>query len=158
MTDPARDELELRRLVEAYGVAVDDGDPGALAELFVSDGVLLVYEAGSDELRFAYRDARFEPLTEDLSRAYVRTFHLVANAVITIEGDTATGTVYCLASHLRDVGRGAQVGTMPVRYRDRYIRTAAGWRFAERVATILWRDRRPAVWPPSGADAGGLNE
>lgn len=151
MTDAARDEFELRRLAEAYGVAVDDRDPDALASLFASDGALLVYEAGSDELRYAYRDACFSPLTDDLAQAYVRTFHLVANVVVEIDGDTASGTVYCLASHLRDVGRGAQVGTMPVRYRDRYVRTPAGWRFAERVATVLWRDRRPVVWPPASS-------
>jgi hypothetical protein len=149
VADPIRDELELRRLVEAYGIAVDDLDPDAVAALFVPGGALLVYERGSDELRYSYRDAGFKQLTDDLAQAYLQLFHLVANFVVTIDGDRATGTTYCLASHLRDDGRGPHVVWMPVRYNDRFRRTEDGWRFEERSSIVLWRERRLAnQWPP----------
>jgi SnoaL-like domain len=155
MAPATPDLLELRRLVDAYAVAVDDRDPDALSALFAEGGALLVYEAGSDELQHAYRNGELAQLTTDLERAYARTFHLVGNAVVDVDGDRATGTVYCLASHIRDGSRGATIATMPVRYRDRYVRTGDGWRFHERVATVLWRERGPAQWPPRDSDGSG---
>jgi hypothetical protein len=144
-----RDELDLRRLVDAYAIAVDDGDSDALASLFAPGGSLLVYNAGSDKLEHSYRDDQFAQLTATLAEAFERTFHLVGNVVVHLNGDRATGTAYCLASHLRDDGRGPQVGDLRVRYRDRYLRTDDGWRFEERAATVLWRERRPTnQWPP----------
>jgi hypothetical protein len=149
VADPTRDELELRRLVDAYGIAVDELDADAVAALFAPGGTLLVYEHGSDELKYSYRDAGFKELIDDLAQSYLQMFHLVANFVVTIDGDRATGTTYCLASHLRDDGRGPQVVWMPVRYRDRFVRTDAGWRFEERYSIVLWRERRLATqWPP----------
>ena len=148
--DAQGDLLELRRLVEAYAVAVDDGDGDALARLFVPDGALLVFDAGSGEQTYAYRGpAELATLPAELKRLYVRTFHLVGNVVCDVTGDTATGTPYTIAYHLRDDGRGPQIVVLPVRYRDRYVRTPDGWRFGERLCTVLWRERRPAVqWPP----------
>jgi hypothetical protein len=138
-----QDELEIRRLVEAYGVAVDDLDPDAIAELFVSGGRLLVYEAGSDELKYSYSSTTFAELTDALRTAYKQTFHLVGNVVVQVDGDQAAGTVYCLAGHWRDSRRGPEVSWYPVRYADRFRRTDAGWRFAERRSTLLWHERRP---------------
>jgi hypothetical protein len=148
--DPTRDLLELRRLVEAYAVAVDDGDGDGLARLFVTDGALLVFDADSGEQTYAYHGAaELALLPKELAEIYIRTFHLVGNVVCEIEGDTATGTPYCLAHHLRDDGRGPQIVVMPVRYRDSYLRTPEGWRFVERLCTVLWRERRaPIQWPP----------
>jgi len=151
----AADLLELRQLVDAYAAAVDDGDGAAMAALFVPDGALLVYEAGSDELSYSYRGpAELETVALEMERLYERTFHFVGNFVCTIDGDRATGTPYCVAQHLRDDGRGPQIVVMPVRYRDTYVRTPDGWRFEERICTVQWRERRLAVqWPPPALGA-----
>jgi catechol 2,3-dioxygenase-like lactoylglutathione lyase family enzyme len=145
------DLLELRRLVDAYASAVDDGDGAGMAALFVPDGRLLVYEAGSDELAYSYRGpAELANVAAEMERLYTRTFHFVGNFVCEIDGDGATGTPYCVASHLRDDGRGPQIVVMPVRYRDTYVRTPDGWRFEERICTVQWRERRLAIqWPPT---------
>lgn len=150
MTDPRLDELELRRLVEAYAIAVDSGDGDTLAQLFVPDGALLVYDADTGEQTYSYRGrAELATLPRELEGIYIRTFHLVGNVVCDVQDDSATGTPYCVAHHLRDDGRGPQIVVTPVRYRDTYRRTAEGWRFVERICTVLWRERRPLVqWPP----------
>jgi catechol 2,3-dioxygenase-like lactoylglutathione lyase family enzyme len=152
----ADDQLELRRLLDVYAAAVDDRDGAAMAALFVADGRLLVYEADTGELSHAYRGrAELAQVAAEMERFYVRTFHFVGNFVCDLDGDRATGTPYCVAHHLRDDGRGPQVLVMPVRYRDAYVRTPDGWRFEERVCTVLWRERRPAVqWPPPIDDQG----
>lgn len=150
MTETA-DRLQLRQLLDLYASAVDDRDGEAMAALFVPDGRLLVYEADTGELSHAYRGhAELVAVAEDMERFYLRTFHLVGNFACELAGDRATGTPYCVAHHLREDARGRSVVVMPVRYRDSYRRTDQGWRFEERVCTVLWRERRPAVqWPPS---------
>jgi hypothetical protein len=150
VSDTTSDLLELRSLVEAYAVAVDDGDGEALGRLFVPDGALLVFDAETGEQTYAYRGpAELALLPKELKEIYIRTFHLVGNVVCEVDGDTATGTPYCVAHHLRDDGRGPQIVVMPVRYRDSYLRTPEGWRFVERICTVLWRERRAAIqWPP----------
>jgi SnoaL-like domain len=149
----AADLLELRRLVDAYASAVDDRDGAAMAALFVPDGTLLVYEAGSHELSYSYRGrAELATVAAEMERLYERTFHFVGNFVCRVDGDRATGTPYCVAQHLRDDGRGPQIVVMPVRYRDTYVRTPDGWRFEERICIVQWRERRLAVqWPPPEA-------
>ena len=152
METTATDLLELRSLVDRYASAVDDGDGAAMAALFVPDGALLVYEAGSDELAYSYRGPdELATVAAEMKRLYLRTFHFVGNFVCEVDGDRATGTPYCVAQHLRDDGRGQQVVVMPVRYRDTYVRTPAGWRFEERICVVQWRERRLAIqWPPPG--------
>lgn len=145
------DHLELRRLIDAYASTVDDRDGEAMAALFVDRGELLVYEAETGELSHAYRGrTELARVAAEMADLYLRTFHLVANFVCELAGDRAAGTPYCIAHHLRDDGRGLQVIVMPVRYRDSYVRTDQGWRFEQRICTVQWRERRPAVqWPPS---------
>ncbi len=147
--DPA-DFLALRQLVDTYAAAVDDRDGEAMARLFVPEGKLIVYEAGSSEPAFSYLSpAEIATVAAEMERLYVRTFHFVGNFTCAVEGDTATGAPYCVAYHLREDGRGSQIVLMPVRYRDAYLRTLDGWRFVERLCTIQWRERRPAnQWPP----------
>jgi hypothetical protein len=147
-TDVLLDELQLRRLAERYGVAVDDGDHVTLSRLFVPGGTLIVYRAGIEEPLYSFREGEFEQLTDGLAKAYRRTFHLISNVVADVDGDVASGVVYCLASHLRAHARGDQVAAIPVRYDDRYARTPAGWRFTERRAILLWEERRPADQRP----------
>ena len=150
MAADTADLLALRRLIESYAIAVDDRDGAALAALFVPDGRLLVYEADSGEQSYAYRGrAELATLADEMERLYIRTLHVVANVVCEVDGDRATGTPYTIAHHLRDDGRGPQIVTMPVRYRDTYVRTAEGWCFEERICTVQWRERRLAIqWPP----------
>jgi SnoaL-like domain len=145
------DRAALRELVDRYAEAVDDRRGAAMAELFVPDGRLLVHEADSGEQSHAYHGrSELAEVAAEMERLYLRTFHLVANFVCRLDGDRASGTPYCIAHHLRDDGRGLQVIVMPVRYRDSYLRTDQGWRFEERICTVQWRERRPAVqWPPA---------
>ena len=81
---------------------------------------------------------------------YGRTMHFVGTHVIDLDGDTATGLVYCLAHHLSGEGSEQKVTVMAIRYEDSYIRTDAGWRFARRTMNPDWEEQRTAlpVQPP----------
>ena len=60
--------------------------------------------------------------------------HVVSNAIIEIDGDSATSRCYFYAPMGREAPEGGQfVITNAGRYLDRLIRTADGWRIVERV-------------------------
>ena len=125
MDDTTRDENDIRKLVALYAQRADDYAIDAWAGLFIEDGAL---HMGS-------KTVQGQPgLREWLAQVQAsvgRTRHMMVNAVISVEtADTATGSVDMLMLTRVDdtwVNRGAP------RYRDRYVRTPAGWRFAERT-------------------------
>jgi hypothetical protein len=132
------DEAELRRLVTAYARMVDRRDWSLLSRIFTDAARLRgpgYAMRGHDELRAGLA-------TIDRFSA---TMHLVMNQVVEVDGDRATGEVYCLANHLlEDRGQQAKLD-MGIRYEDRYERTPQGWRIAERVLHVVWQQRLPLV-------------
>jgi hypothetical protein len=69
---------------------------------------------------------------------YDQTFHFVGLHRIVVDGDAATGDVYCDAHHR--TGRRDLV--MHIHYEDRYRRGADGWRIGRRDVRVLWIDTR----------------
>ncbi|MDR3662754.1 MAG: nuclear transport factor 2 family protein [Mycobacterium sp.] len=80
---------------------------------------------GGDQLKFSDRDSLVQYMRSSLGPQII-TEHRVDHPEITVNGDEATGTWY-----LQDRVIGADFNFMLIGaafYRDRYRRTAAGWR------------------------------
>jgi len=167
--DPAplarEDEEALRWLSTAYAGAADDRDGEGLASLFTDDGALVVPKFPSD-LRPVVTRRGHDALVQvaEMLRRYDRTFHLVTNHRFRVDGDTASGEVQCVAHHVSAAGgpetldpvHPGPAGTDTVwfiRYRDRYRRTGAGWRFERRELDLQWVEEHPVA--RLGAPAGG---
>lgn len=134
------DRTQIRRLVDDYALAADTGDGGRFAGAFTPDGVLVASETsryeGADELA---------TVPDKLAR-YDRTRHVVANHVVDLapSGDEATGVTYCDAHHLLRDDRGDERDRiLHLRYLDRFVRTTAGWRIAERRLELDWITEHP---------------
>ncbi len=140
--------LLLRELVDSYAVSVDNRDTERFVSLFLADGVLIVYEpdvpdavvtfTGPDELRTVM----------NLLQNFGTTFHVMANHLCQIDGDTASGEVYCLANHLLKGNSGLINLCMYIRYFDTYSLTADGWRFAQRKVKRQWTEEHSADLKP----------
>jgi hypothetical protein len=139
-------------LVDRYAIAVDRRDAAALAELFVEDCGLDVYLPGRDAPAAQLRGV--DQITGVLGAigVYRETMHVVANFVPTVDGDQATGIVYCLALHFLDTEDDSRDEVMVLTYDDRYVRTASGWRFAFRTLHRKWNEWRPAGRAPLQMD------
>ena len=129
-------ERECERLVTLYCHYVDHGEAERIAELFAKDGVWRspqVTMNGKEELRRGFR-AR-QQNQRRMSR------HVCNNLLIdVIDADNATGCVY-LTLYRHDGKEGRALSPLPGpemvgEYRDRFVRTADGWRFADRKAAI----------------------
>jgi hypothetical protein len=136
---PEVDHRQITDLALRYAQSVDRRDAEALAGLFVEGGG--IHGSGYESRG---RDAllRIPPM---LSKRYVATFHSVQNHLIELAGDEATGEVYALSHHLQRKDDNTLTDfVMVMRYRDRYLHQADGWRFAEREISIDWTETRPA--------------
>ncbi len=157
------DRALLRELVARYGIAVDDRDIDALAQLFTSDGCFRsqdgVMDARGREAVLKQFRGRFAALKA--------TNHIAHDQILTFgeDPDSATGLV---TSHA-EVWRNGRALIAALRYRDSYRRENGSWRFADRLLSFLYYlpvdeyaeglgsrlrmraygDRRPADYPES---------
>ena len=142
------DRQEITAVMAAYARWADLNQPEQQAAVFTEDGRVR-YHPGD---WIAGREALTEQLRAALAR-YVQTSHHVSNIEIDFEGpDTAAAQSAVLAWHRRYDG---SEWTLYGRYVDRWTRTEAGWRLAERelrAAGAVGRDDRQL--PPLGRACG----
>jgi ketosteroid isomerase-like protein len=130
------DRVEIEALRGEFTDAVMMRDYGRAASLFTPDGALRMPNVpveleGPEQIR-AW-GARVPEFVDFL----VQTTH---PGVIQLDGDTASGRAY-MQEVLRTREGHAEVNYAI--YHDRYQRTAAGWRFTERVYEVRYVDTSP---------------
>jgi ketosteroid isomerase-like protein len=134
------EDLEAIRQSDAvYCRLLDDGDWPALVQLFTPDGTF-------DGLSAVTGHAELLAFFSGLSDAGLTTFwHHVSNLEISVDGDTASVRSLlwqpCVVEGVPHVAAG--------RYRDRLVRTDAGWRYRLKQVRFFY-------WAPlaGGWDAG----
>jgi uncharacterized protein (TIGR02246 family) len=142
--EEASDRLALRALVDEYALAVDARDADCFAGLFAPDGELAVFEPGEDEPSIAWNGHDELRHVMKLLASYSTTFHLMANHTCALDGDAASGEVYCLANHLTEEGATGDNTLMVIRYRDTYTRVDGVWRFSRRRVMRQWTEHHSA--------------
>jgi ketosteroid isomerase-like protein len=132
------DRLELQELVHRYAQAVDRADGAAVADLFVTDGVLIMYGERGSEDPTSVRRGKHEiaRAINSLADRYLATAHLIGNHVPLVHGDQATAETRCEAHHVQANSEGARDTILFLRYYDRCVRQANGWRFFRRELRV----------------------
>jgi SnoaL-like domain len=136
------DELGIRRLVNAYAVAVDHRDEAKFVRLWAPTGVLVIHGDGPDrpktnEFRIPTDVARF---IESLGR-WDRLLHMVSTHHVVVDGDRATGEAYCDAHYVL----GSDDLVMAVRYGDDYLKVQSEWLLLRRAVNIMWTSTSPVT-------------
>ncbi len=139
MTDTDRalmeDEWAIRKLAMAYARAADRNDPEGFAVLFTEDGVI----EGTGYVIRGHAELAKNPGM--LRQMFASTFHTVLNQTVTVDGDTAEGETYCLASHVNHpVGGKYSKLDWAIRYQDRFRRVDGKWLFAHRRLIVDWTE------------------
>jgi hypothetical protein len=150
MSDAA-DVAELRGLVDAYALAMDENDTDAFHRLFTPDGSLVVLAPGRSKPLGTFAGPGTDGvgvIAVLMAEIYQSTLHNITTFAAEVDGDTATGTTYCLAYHVVAGDDGGAVETLGVRYEETFVRTPEGWRFARRDATRLWSQSMPTPREP----------
>ena len=133
---------DLFALSANYAAAADQRDAARFVRTFAPDAVLVVHVDGRDPGKPNTGHAELAEIPGRLGR-YHRTFHMLGQATYEVDGDTATGEVYCAAHHLRvgdDGERSDRV--LYIRYRDAYARIDGAWKITQRIVHVDWIEER----------------
>jgi ketosteroid isomerase-like protein len=136
------DRAAIQDVVIRYANALDRRDYDEVASCFTSDaravyaGVELA--PGADSIISFLKQLR-QPLHERHAGT-----HLAANLLITLAGDEASAESYVIA-YAVPADPGAPIKMRGVRYRDRLLRQADGWKIAERIHSVDWESSVPNV-------------
>jgi ketosteroid isomerase-like protein len=127
------DKQQITEICYRYGVALDTRDWALLRSCFTAD---VVGHYGAPDPYRGYE--AIEGLCRTTIESLSATQHLIGNVLVELDGDAASCSCYLHAQH---VGRGDAEGEQFIfagRYLDRFVRTAEGWRIAERRLTPMW--------------------
>jgi hypothetical protein len=133
-------ERACEKLQVRYALTADQGDADGFTALFTSDASIHIPEYPP----FSGQEAIHASLVA-LASLGVTMRHVIANQHVEATGpDSAEGICYLLvydnpdpadANGHRAVRHASTIGE----YRDRFVRTEAGWRFAERRLTRVFK-------------------
>jgi hypothetical protein len=134
------DRLEIQELLVRYCYAVDDRDWAAYHNIFTPDAVL------DDTVTGGIRSGVEEHVSfmrRALSRILISQ-HAISTVLFDIQGDDASARVHCSCPMVVDQGDGKkQVFFQGLWYRDKLVRTTAGWRISELVEEGYWNHNIP---------------
>jgi len=134
---------ELETLSRRYAAAVDRRDSAALLAVFTPDATLRHEQPGREPRNLTGHDELVGIIS--IVARFPRTYHLVAQSLYVVDGESAVGEVYCTANHFRDGKSGSgRNHIMYIRYLDRYSANSDGrWRIAHRTVTVDATEDRP---------------
>jgi SnoaL-like domain len=144
------DRLAIRDLTYRYAAGVDRRDRGLFLSAFHPDATLTVVRNDPEGVEQVYVRTGHDELgtVPKLITRYAKTFHFVGNHHCVLNGDEATGEVYCTAHHLETDRHGGTDHIMLIRYQDTYRRGSDGqWLIASRRLVVDWTEDHPAQSP-----------
>ncbi len=131
------DRQEILDLMYRYGMAVDRRDEALYRSVFTPDARIDYTDSGGivDDL-----DTVTAWLLEALA-PFAGLQHNMTNHFLDLDGDAARACTYFVAHHTVALDADHEsLLTVGGFYQDRLVRTADGWRIAERVELGVWMD------------------
>ena len=145
------DRLEIQELFARYSFAIDERDWDVLDSIFTPDARIDYSETGGAAGSFAEIKAWLPGALE----RFPMFQHMVATTKLTLNGDTAHSRTILFNPMVHRADDGAeQVFFIGLWYRDRLVRTAAGWRIADRYEEMGYTHNVPAMAPAPGIGTG----
>jgi len=129
------DHCAIKNLIYQYAHHIDNGDLDAVAAMFDQGRVVAVDGQGRDTsivgaeaVLALYRS--FARIYDDNGTPH--TLHMTSNVLVDVEGSGGSASAISYAMVFQALEEFPLQPIIGVRYYDRFARTGAGWRFAER--------------------------
>ena len=125
------DQVEIHRLINSWGPAVDTGNAQAAADLFSDDAIL------ESDLSYLVSPAAISAMVlGDGHQALIKdgSAHIPAFPIVAVDGDTATATGYTRV--YRHTDDGYEVWRVSAN-RWEFKRTPGGWRVSRRTNHVI---------------------
>jgi 3-phenylpropionate/cinnamic acid dioxygenase small subunit len=138
------DRLEIQDLFARYSFAIDERDWDALDRVFTPDAQIDYSETGGARGSFAQIKAWLPVALE----RFPMFQHMVATTKLDIDGDEARSrTILFNPMVHRNAAGEDRTFFIGLWYRDRLVRTANGWRIAERYEEMAYVHNMPDMAP-----------
>lgn len=134
------DRIEIQDLINTYSHCADNREAQKQAELFTENALVKVFNGKSTEPVQTLRGRKALENGFQVLKQYDVTTHFNGQNTLTVNGNKATGEVYCLAHHIKNAEKSLLV--MSIRYHDTYTKQNGKWLFSERDLYIDWTDKR----------------
>jgi hypothetical protein len=140
----AADRLAIRELVDAYAFCADTRDAKGQMALFTQDTHFVVFmdEKSPKPSMELNRREDLAPVFADLNQ-YESTMHFNGQSTVAVNGDRATGELYCIAHHVKVTESKRSLFVAHIRYFDTFSKNDGTWLFAERKLMVAWTETRP---------------
>jgi hypothetical protein len=135
------DRIALKELIDRVSVLGDQKDFKNQVQLFTNDAVSETWAAGTLLLKLEGRTVMEEAFDKFLE-GFDIVYHFNGQQVLAINGDKATGTVYCIATLIGMEEGKKMKTTIGARYEDEYQRIGTDWLIARRVGFFDWQEKR----------------
>jgi 3-phenylpropionate/cinnamic acid dioxygenase small subunit len=131
------DRFEIQDLLTRYTVAIDQKDWRLLDACFTPDAQLDYTSAGG--IKGGYPEVR--AWLQKALAPFPMTLHFISNTTLELRGDEARARTYVLnPMGFPNPDGSLHLFTVGAFYVDRLVRTAGGWRIAERVEETAFLD------------------
>lgn len=135
------DRVEIEQLIVRYSNAIDQRNWDGLDEVFTPDAYIDYRALGGIDGRYPEVKAWLGPALAN----FPHYCHMVGNIEITLDGDTARSRTLCINPMDTPLpSGGSQVMFLGLWYKDKFVRTAKGWRMSERVEEACFQHNVPA--------------
>ncbi len=139
------DRAAITDLVHCYATGVDTRNWRLFRSIFTDE--IEVWLGGAAAGAGPLKRVNADTFTERVSRVIGRfavTQHVLSNHRITVQGDTATCSVYMQARHFPQPEEASQaVWDIGGYYTHHLTRTSEGWKIAQYTLTIAWTENTP---------------
>lgn len=144
MNTEFENRILLKELVDRISVFEDKKDFTKQVEFFTENAVSETIAQGKIILKLEGRKNMAVAFEKFLS-AIDHVYHFNGQQLVTIDGDTARGTCYCLITLIGNEN-GKKIRTsIGAIYEDNYVRVDSNWLIAKRIGTFNWQEKSELV-------------
>lgn len=142
-----QDKLDITELLYRYALVVDTNNFAQMTDIFTPDATFILVGMEAAEWRWSVLE--YCAFVSAIVQQCDWVVHHTNNVIVDVSGDTASAisnlsTAYGVKAgeHVAQFGIHADRPidvSIGARYRDRLVRTEAGWRIAERICEALYQ-------------------
>lgn len=136
-------KMELGELVDTFACAGDEKDLETLLSCFAEDGEITIIDSKGNEIAHYSGMAEIRKGYRGLLGEYTTLYHLNGQKMFTVDGDKASGKVYCqeflIHTYKSGVSNTLDQGAV---YEDEYVKLDGKWLIKTRKGTVKWLNDR----------------
>nr|WP_314492167.1 nuclear transport factor 2 family protein [uncultured Chryseobacterium sp.] len=135
-----QDRISLKELIDQVSILGDQKDFQAQVQLFSENAISETISEGKTILQLKGRKEMAEKFEEFLKNCET-VYHFNGQQQLTIDGDKAMGTVYCLITLIEIENDQKIKTTIGAIYKDDYIREDNRWLIDKRSGSFEWQEK-----------------